>query len=86
MPKEKETTKLCLIVEVEYDANGVPVDVLKDNLVAMVQREVGNGALTGETEAEVDKWNAYVSRFYRGFDDLPKIAKKEEEKEKKEVA
>jgi len=84
MPEEeKETLKLCLIVEIEYDQHTTTEAQLRAHLLGAINREVGNGALTGETDAEVERWQAYVSRFTRNFDDIPTIEEKAEEDGKK---
>jgi len=70
---EEKTVKLCLIVEVEYNANGVPRKFLEGLIMGAVEREVGNGMLTGDTAAEVEHWKAYVSPFCRDFGDLDKV-------------
>lgn len=45
--------KLRLVLDVEYDQHGVPVDELKANLESMVSHAMGVGLITGGTAAEV---------------------------------
>jgi hypothetical protein len=68
-----------LIVEVEYKPNTTTEEQLRAMLLGSIHSEISNGGLTGETDAEVERWNAYVSRFYRmGDPDAPKEVKKDE--------
>jgi hypothetical protein len=55
-----DTKKLRLVLDVEYDAGATSLKWLAENLEAMVNRAVGDGALTGESEAEVDNWQCSV--------------------------
>jgi acyl carrier protein len=57
-----DVVRFQLVVDVEYDPNGVDPDVLQHNLTHMVDTAVGNGALTGETAATVENWHYNVSR------------------------
>lgn len=50
--------KVRLIVDVEYDANGVPPRVLRDMLEYIPQMAASNGLMTGDTEAHVATWEA----------------------------
>lgn len=45
--------KLRLILDVEYELNGEEPSYLKKNLNAIVLRAMGEGAITGSSEAEV---------------------------------
>lgn len=81
--KEKETLKLCLIVEIEYDQHTTTEAQLRAHLLGAIHREFANGAITGETDAEVHRYQAYVSRFTRDFDDIPTIEEKVKEDSKK---
>lgn len=49
-----EKLKLRLTVDVQYDLNGEDPDVLVAYLEKMVARAIGDGLLTGASEAEVD--------------------------------
>lgn len=49
--------KLRLIVDVEYDPEGVPTRVLRDMLEYIPQMASSNGMMTGDTEATVDTWS-----------------------------
>ena len=55
--------KLRLTVDVEYDANGVSEDELKERLSMMVQNSAGDGAFTGDTPATTYEWTAEVERI-----------------------
>lgn len=55
--------ELELVVTVRYEANGVSVDDLADNLERLVRRGVGDGLLTGATEAEVAAWDLEVNEI-----------------------
>ena len=57
-----DVVRFQLVVDVEYDPNGVDPDVLQHNLTHMVDTAVGNGALTGDTAATVENWHYNVSR------------------------
>lgn len=49
--------KLRLIVDVEYDSEGVPARVLRDMLEYIPQMASSNGMMSGDTEATVDTWS-----------------------------
>lgn len=51
-----QNTHIRLVLEVSYEANGVPVDVLADMLEQMVTRNIGDGGLTGSLDAVVEEW------------------------------
>lgn len=53
--------KLRLVLDVEYDLNGVPVEELRANLEGVVTHAMGLGLITGGTAAEV-KTHEYVIR------------------------
>jgi hypothetical protein len=46
--------KLKMVVEVEYDTNGTPVNTLVDYLKDAIYTALGEGRLTYETPAVVD--------------------------------
>ncbi len=83
---EKETLKLCLIVEIEYNQNDTTEEQLRALLLGAVNREFGNGTITGDSDAEVERWQAYVSKFTKNFDDVPRIEEKEKDEKKSEKA
>lgn len=62
-PATKGEVELELVVTVRYEANGVSVDELSDNLERLVRRGVGDGLLTGPTEAEVAAWDLEVNEI-----------------------
>lgn len=83
----KETTKLCLILEVEYDNNGVDRNTLQRMLIDIAEDAMDEGVVTGETPAEVKNWRVYVSPFTRNFQDVVlKKREKEDDKETEKVA
>ncbi len=55
--------KLRLTLDVDYDAHGVPERDLRKLLEWGVQHAVGEGMLTGSTEAEVNVWKTTVERL-----------------------
>ncbi len=55
-----KTTKLTLVVEVDYKDNGVPLDELEGMLLSVADKAAGDGLLTGSTPAEVENWRARV--------------------------
>ncbi len=57
---EPTTGTLHLDLQVTYDLHGVPLKMLEQNLRSAIEREIGNGALTGELEAEVDSYSMAV--------------------------
>lgn len=48
--------KLRLTLDVEYIPNGVDAQWLKDNLMNVASRAIGEGLLTGDSEAEVETY------------------------------
>ena len=52
--------KLRLILDVDYNPNGVSRDYLENLLDGIAQSAASDGLMTGETEAEVVSWNATV--------------------------
>lgn len=53
-----DKVKVRLILDVEYDPNGVPPQVLRDMLEYIPQMAASNGLMSGDTEAEVATWVA----------------------------
>jgi len=58
-----DKTEIVLTVKVKYTRNGVTVEALKDNLRHMVDWAIGEGMLTHDTEAEVDKYKVAIKSF-----------------------
>ena len=56
--QQVETTGVRMILDVEYVPNGVSIEELRSRLQEMCERAIGEGMLTGGTEAEVDTWSA----------------------------
>lgn len=54
------TTKLRLIMEVDYNLNGERKDVIKDLLNRVGFHLAEEGLLTGNTQAEVICWDAKI--------------------------
>lgn len=52
--------KLRMVLDVSYDLNGVDIAVMRSNLERMAERAIGEGMLTGNTEAEVDEYSMSV--------------------------
>ena len=51
---------LRLIVDVEFDDNGVSTEVLASNLRFIADHAYAEGLMTGDTDAEVISWKATV--------------------------
>lgn len=56
----QDPASLRLTLSVDYELNGELIEDMKMALQQAIQREIGNGALTGETAAEVDRWDLLV--------------------------
>lgn len=52
--------KLKMIVEIDYEDNGVTRNYLKTNLIEWFDKAVGEGLLTGPSDAEVNEWDIRV--------------------------
>ncbi len=52
-----ETIKVRLTLDVTYDLNGENATEMVGRLRRMCERAIGEGMLTGETDAEVDKYS-----------------------------
>lgn len=52
---------LKLTVTVQYDTHGVDPEYLKRNLASALETAMGEGLLTGSSEAEVDDYSIKVS-------------------------
>ena len=52
--------ELTLTLKVKYETNGEAIETLKENLSYMVDHAIGWGLLTGDTDAEVDKWEMKI--------------------------
>ena len=55
--------KLRLTLDVEYDDNSVGLEELSRRLQGMVASAAGDGAFTGDTEAEVYTWSSSATRI-----------------------
>ncbi len=55
--------KLRLTIDVEYDPQGVPEDVLWHMMDYIPRRAFGEGLFTGDTEATVEHWSHSVCRI-----------------------
>lgn len=62
--------KLRLVLDVEYNPNGVDVSVLIDNLKGVVDHAMNRGMITGDTEAEVEDYDCSVAQVADTPDDL----------------
>ena len=54
--------KLRLILDVEYKPNTTTEEQLRANLGHMVSHAMGDGWITGPTDAEVESWDMRVHR------------------------
>lgn len=52
---------LRLILDVVYELNGEPVEVLKEQLRQVASSSAGNGTMTGSTDALVESWECGVN-------------------------
>jgi len=57
----KKQTSLSLTINIEYDNNGVPINILEDLLKAIPSRLAGEGLFSGDTEATVSLYDSKVS-------------------------
>lgn len=55
-----DQVKVRLVLDVTYGLNGVDADAMRDRLYSMVERAIGNGMLTGSTDATVDEYSMDV--------------------------
>jgi hypothetical protein len=55
-PGAPKISTVYLDLRVDYEINGESVENMASNLRSAIEREIGNGALTGETMAEVDEY------------------------------
>ena len=53
--------RVVMVLVADYTPNGVPMDALKENMERSFTNAIGDGALTGETAAEVDSWGLDVT-------------------------
>lgn len=67
--KPAELHRLRLTMDVTYDLNEVDIDDLVRRLRKMGEWAVGEGMLTGETEAEVDQYSMDVTEYPEGDED-----------------
>lgn len=58
--EEHPTVKFRLVLEVEYERNSVSDAELCGYLTGIANRARQNGALSGESAAEVVEWNAWT--------------------------
>ena len=56
----EDTKRLSLVIQVDYNLNGVDPKILEDLLLNAARNMAGNGMLSGYTDAEVDEWSARV--------------------------
>lgn len=59
--KEEGRVRLRLTFDVDYELNGEAVNSLKVRLQDLVSRAVGDGMLTGCSEATVDRWDVSIT-------------------------
>lgn len=59
-PNSRAQVTMRLVLDVTYTPNGVDVASLQSMLESMCTRAIGNGMLTGHTEAEVDSYSADI--------------------------
>lgn len=58
---QTKTTNITLEVSAEIDLNGLSIEDLERHLHAALSRAIGNGLLTGDTQAEVEQYSATVN-------------------------
>ena len=58
-----KTIKFRLTLDVEFDPQETPVEVLKGNLFQVIRDSVNNGTLTGETVATVERYDFSVKQL-----------------------
>lgn len=58
--EEPRSSTVHLDMRVDYQLNGESVSEMASNLRSAIEREIGNGALTGDTMAEVDEYSMDV--------------------------
>jgi hypothetical protein len=62
-PERNESSRLRLVIDVEYNLNGESIEEMRNNLRLLVERAVGEGLLSGDSGyscAEVDRYSADV--------------------------
>lgn len=59
-PSERQVTKLRLILDVEFETNGEPIESLSAMLEDIPRRAASEGLLTASTCAEVSSWTCKV--------------------------
>lgn len=57
----KNTQRIRLVLDVDYELNGVSVEELSQNIGHMVMQGIGNGMLTGSSDAEVITYATNIS-------------------------
>lgn len=58
-----ELARIRLTLDVTYDLNGENAVEMQKNLRRMAERAIGEGLLTGESDAEVDQYSMEVTEF-----------------------
>jgi hypothetical protein len=86
MPKKQnDELKLCLIVEMVIESNGVGEQLIRNQILSVIDHAVDGGIITGTSDAELIAHKAYISRFTRDPREIPDKAV-EEPKDKEAVA
>lgn len=65
-----ETLKLRLTLDVEYNLNGADPEELRQNLRTIAEHAIGEGMLTGDSEAIVEEWGRTVTDIPEESDDV----------------
>ena len=63
------TVKIRLLLDVEYDLNGVDSAEMVQRLTRMCESAIGDGMLTGGTDAEVAEYSMDVTMYPAGIDE-----------------
>jgi hypothetical protein len=61
-----DTAKIKLTLTIDYKLNGEKTETLEDQLLSAVNYLTMNGMLTGNTEAEVEKWKTSIKIMEKG--------------------
>ena len=56
----QDPASVRLTLDIDYELNGTRLETLKAALQSAIEREIGNGALTSGTDAEVDEWRLQI--------------------------
>jgi len=69
--REDGKLQLCLIVEMLVDPHGVDTQLIKEQILGVVQQAATGGVLTGTSDAELVDHKAHVSPYTKNYQDIP---------------